>query len=251
VASIWRNAGPVFAVAKDAAARMTARHPDAQGSRNDALIAIVFSAAALETFINEAAGLAEQAFAGGSGDRIIEEHPSVDQFAKRCAKIESEQGSTARKFQAASTSFTEKTYPEKADPFCDFLLLMSVRNGIMHGKDEDPTIYLNMSTEPPQIARQLRARGVVLGIEPALDSEHLAIGPYVAWLEHRDVARWACNSAVAIVQSFLKMVPLPVRPNVDPQYADQGSYRDKLHRFYADQFTPLPRGSQGRAAPNS
>jgi len=154
--SLWINAGPVFSVAKSAAYRMTTPHPDPEGSGNEALIAIVFAAAALETFINEAAGLAEQSI---TSKDLVREQASVEKFAKKWAKIERKRWSTSSKFQAASKAFSGKPYAEDQPPYVDAALLMDVRNGIMHGKDEDPTLCIDLTTEPPELARRLTQRG--------------------------------------------------------------------------------------------
>src|SRR4051794_18412488 len=111
---MWINAGPVFSVAKAAAYRMSVPHPDEGGSGNDALVAIVFSAAALETFINEAAGLAAQAATDQAGYGVRED-ARIEQFARVCKEIEDTHGSVALKCLIASSLFRGKPY-DKGEP---------------------------------------------------------------------------------------------------------------------------------------
>lgn len=209
---------------------------------NDALIAIVFSAAALETFINEMAHLANERFALPPGSRVVIEDPSVERFATKVLKIESKRGSTTSKFQAASTNLAGKPFAEDEQPYFDLALLFDLRNDIMHGhEDRFPGIPFArhgdlILADPPLIAVRLADRGLTLGVRSG------GMGPYVRWLDSPSVAQWACDAAAATVQSVLAMVPGAVRPSDDPldDVPSTWPLRDALKMWYGEAFSPVP-----------
>jgi hypothetical protein len=239
----WLNAGAVFSVAKAAANRRIAQRRRSARYPNDALVAIVFSTAALEAFINETANLALQRFRYLPRDRIVDEHPTVEQFGNECERIERdrERKSLQAKFRAASKLFTGAPYAEGRRPYQPFAQLIDLRNEIMHARADDfPAIRFHgegLLADPPPVARKLT--GVKLGVP-----KKGGMGSYVQWLDSPDVARWACNAASAMVQSVLGMVPAPVRPpdprDFDPEAPASWALRDALREFYGAAFTPIP-----------
>jgi hypothetical protein len=210
------NAGPLFARAKAAyeRARNTSSH-DRELGQMDALDAIVFSAVALEAFINEAVELATQPPPPGTSNP-----PSVNSFATLLADAERSHDSITLKFMRAHHAFTGSTYDAGRAPFQDFVLLVALRDAVVHYRPQD---FFNVDargvvtlTEAKIIAR-LRSKRIASVASPTTHASWLLLVSTVA------VARWSCKSASTMVASLLDVVP--------------GShFKDQMEFFYREPF---------------
>jgi hypothetical protein len=231
----WQNADLVFAVAQAATKRRIAQKRRSSRHPSDSLIAIVFSAAAIETFMNEVAAFATHATYDKTA---VHEDPRVLQFARACAYIEESHGSTNLKVQAALEVFLTTPLAKGKQPYQDFALLMRIRNEIMHGGDDQFTgIIVNFQTgkvtsKPPKLAKELASRGLKLGVERGS-------GSLIQWLDSADVARWACNAAATVVGAVIDAVPGTLAPPhaFHPEIPTTWGLHDQLHNDYYGAFS--------------
>ena len=159
------NAGPLFGRAQAAyeRARKTSSQ-DRELGQMDALDAIVFAAVALEAIVNEAVELAAQLPPPGTSNP-----PSVDSFATLLAEVERSHGSIQLKFMLAHQIFTGGTYDAGRAPFQDFVLLVALRDAIVHYRLQDSfsvdTRGVITLTEAKIIAR-LRSKKIAAVVKP-------------------------------------------------------------------------------------
>src|SRR2546428_4780978 len=121
-AGMFLYGGAIHGVAREAYGRTMAAASDLDHIGNDALVAIVFSAAALEAFFNEMADLA------GSDAMNSSLHPpnptSVAVYAELAAEVEEGRGSIALKFLLARRLLNGEGGDKGSSVYEDFRLLM-------------------------------------------------------------------------------------------------------------------------------
>jgi hypothetical protein len=220
------NAGPLFARAKAAyeRARNTSSH-DRELGQMDALDAIVFSAVALEAFINEAVELATQPPPPGTSNP-----PSVNSFATLLADAERSHDSITLKFMRAHHAFTGSTYDAGRAPFQDFVLLVALRDAVVHYRPQD---FFNVD-----------ARGVVTLTEAKIIARPgFCSYPPLRLLDGRAKVppRWlhrywtSCRAVISKIRwsSFtashsgchegvkLRIIQAPAEPGRDPDHLEQ------------------------------
>lgn len=157
----------------------------------EALVTILFSAAALEGYINELTELTE--FLVRERD-----HGVWSSMSTILKEAEKSRASTTLKFLLLSVALTGKI-PEKGSPtYQDFDLLLRVRNAVVHLRAEIA------STDEPELDKVVKALvGKGLVAKPSTNRE----GALVEALSNPFVARWAFNTAVAIVNEIKGMFP--------------------------------------------
>jgi len=213
---ITTEAGVLFDVARDGYAR------SGQGARDHrhdfaALTSIVFSACSLDAFINEAGLLASEA--------INPTNPSsVTLFGAQWQEAWKKKKGSHTKFKLAKETFTGTPYDKDKRPFHDFLLLMDVRDALVHHKPRVETVGRVMRKIDPSVWADLdRLRAEIerepLFSEPKPEGSLLDRLPQdilraaqrgVTWmvrLSTKDAAGWACNTAAEMVQDFITFVP--------------------------------------------
>jgi hypothetical protein len=128
---IYTPSASLFDRAKAAFAKIQAKHvPDRQHGERDAIIAIVFSALALEAFINEVGD-----FAAYPNRENAEQDPqSVSIIGSMLGEIEESRGSMQQKFLMAKWIFSQQEYDRANQPYLDFAILVQVRNALAHVK---------------------------------------------------------------------------------------------------------------------
>jgi hypothetical protein len=216
---IFTNAGPLFGIAKAAYQQTKAASSDSEDGQMQALVAVVFSAAALEAFINEAVELASlPQFLGSS-----EEPPAVAAFRSLLTEAEDQKAELGRKFMQARIAFTGQGYDAGRSPYQDLALLVDVRNALLHSKKSPETFEQRADGgiifKPGPIIARLRSKNIVAKHEP---SDTMA--SWVHTISTPAVARWACNAAAAMVASVIEVAP-------------RSQFRQLLELFYAQPFT--------------
>lgn len=201
-AGMFLYGGLIHGVAREAYGRTMTAPSDLDHIGNDALVAIVFSAAALEAFFNEMADLA------GSDAMNSSLHPpnptSVAVYARLAAEVEESRGSIALKFRLARGLLNGEGGDKGSSAYEDFSLLMELRNALVHLKPAheitlDPVG--RYSLEPAKIIKRLRAKGILAVAEG---------GAQMSWLPSictRAAARWACNTATDTVHLIIEAMP--------------------------------------------
>ncbi len=210
----------LFEIAKAAYERTKGSSPEREIQSQDPLVAIVFSAAALEAFINEAAILAEQPLLTG----VPEEPDSVGTFAELIGEME--RTPVELKFMVTRAVFAEQVYDKGAQPYQDFGLLIELRNALLHLRPRDIFEFspvTGMSVQPPKIIHKLRSKNILARPEAVTG------GPWIRWISTPAAARWACNVAAKMVHSVMEVVP-------------EGQFKNELelsYGSYSKHFRPV------------
>lgn len=189
------SAGELYNVARTAYERTKGASSDRAQHDRDPLIAVVFSVITLEAFINEVAQLAARE-ARRKGNP-----PSVAAFADLTDEIEESRGSLGLKFCVARHLFAGHPYDKGSQPYQDFDLLIDLRHALIHWKPREkfePDGKGGLAVKPPDIVGRLRAKNILAELEA---------GQFIAWISTRAVARWACNTAAAMVRSIAEVIP--------------------------------------------
>lgn len=182
------NSGILFSVAVSAYERLKSAPADKTGGQNDALIAILFSAATLEAFVMELGLMAES-------DSALFGHKPLQSLAPVLNETETSRGSIRLKFLLAKVMLGGETYDKGAQPYQDFDTLFAMRDTIIHLKPE------KIMGEPHKILQRLRAKDL------CEDAESGVIASWLAQISTRAVARWACNVVVEMVETLKASLP--------------------------------------------
>ena len=179
-------AGLLFAAAQEAG-------EDPGYGHYSPLIAILFSAAALEGFVNE---LIE--------DFQYQEPPDdrIRALSVICGEIDERNAQLALKIQVIAAGLQGKPFDPGTQPFQDFVLLMRIRNLIMHARPQ--VLQLGDDSEPVRqdaVVQALAARGII-------DIS----GPPVTWVTigmlcAPAVGAWAYESAVNMAKALRSLLP--------------------------------------------
>jgi hypothetical protein len=173
----------------------------ARGAYQDskALVAIVLSVVALEAFINEMAEMASAAM-----PKAETEPQKIAAFAEILKYVEESRGSLEMKYNLAKWVCTGQFYEKDAKPYQDFADLIATRNALIHYKVLDKITFAedgSASMAEPKILKRLESKGILADVPAGLN---------VAWIEKvgtSATARWACETAAAMVQSTIASLP--------------------------------------------
>jgi hypothetical protein len=163
--------------------------------QNDALVSIVFSALALEAFINEMLSLAKDAKQSGSTDACL------DKLIDAIGESDSERKSTREKFMLTSEAL-DSIFNKGERPYQDFADLFRLRDCLVHLKPED-----NIETDESgeinfsgrKLIERLRSRGIC--------QQHTQIESITLLVSTANAAMWACNTASIMVNAILDKIP--------------------------------------------
>ena len=190
------NAGSVFGIAVASAKGIEA--PAREGGKQGALVSLVFAEASLEAFLNETIELA------WDWSHNTKEPPIVSSFAQLMSDLE--RSPLQSRFQMAHWMLTGKPYDKDAPPYRDFVLLMRVRNALLHFKP-DPAIEIPGEAE---VGAALNSNAVLDSLKSKNILAILPHGGQASWtlfVGTRAAAEWACNAASQMVLDFLAKVP--------------------------------------------
>jgi len=177
------NSRILFRVAVSAYERLKSAPADKAGGQNDALIAILFSAATLEAFVSELALMARS-------DAALFGHKPLQSVATVLDEAETSRGSVRLKFLLAKAVLDGEIYDKGSQPYQDFYTLLAIRDAIIHMKPEEIT------GAPHKLLQRLRARDLCADAQPSVNAS------WLSQISTRAVARWACNTVAAMVESL-------------------------------------------------
>ena len=164
------------------------------GRSADAASAIMSAASSTEAFISELAYVADQAVRVES--RQGRHHPALESFAAVMLEDGERSPMNLRsRFRIAKLLLTGKMYSKGDSLYQDFSFLTELRNCLAHLK---PTAIDSMVGEK-RILGGLRTRSLVGENHPSL------LGNVMTF----KVARFACNSASAIIRDMHESCPIP------------------------------------------
>lgn len=182
------NSGILFSIALSAYERLKSVPPDKTIGQNDALVAILFSAATLEAFVMELALMAKS-------DSALFGYKPLQSLAALIDETEASRGSIRLKFLLAKIVLGGESYDKGSQPYQDFDTLFAMRDAIIHMKPE------KITEEPHKILQRLRAKNLCEDPEPGVKAS------WLSQISTRTVARWACNVVVEMVKSLKACLP--------------------------------------------
>ena len=198
VGGYFLSSGVLYLVAKKAYDRTKSAPSGSARNQDDALTALLFSAATLEAFIEELALHAQ------SGMRLFPTASSLQALAQVLKEVEASRGSVRLKYLVAKVILSGSSYDKGTQPYQDFDLLFTIRDAIVHMKPE------RVTQEPHKIVAALSARGLC---EP---ENHHVKSSWVHQITTRAVARWACNVVRDMVNSVRECFPEGAEKTVSP-----------------------------------
>lgn len=188
--------------ARKRAMRLATVHPNSIPDQ-DAFPAILLSAAAAESFINE---LAEAAKIDGSLSEVFASTAVLRDLGEIIGQVEAERGSIILKYQLAKKVLDGSTFQPGRPPFQDFVEFMKLRNVLVHPRSFDQfTEEGHMQPQPPVI-RALQQRGLTqtrgrkLGDVPGGTS-------WLYEVECSRTAEWAYNATHNTIKALLELLP--------------------------------------------
>jgi hypothetical protein len=164
----------------------------------EALATIIFSAIAVEAFIN---GIPELASNPTQNDRFTNEEIVLGSLLD---ELENQRASVKAKIGFMHFFFTKSPLDKGSLPFQDYSLLLDIRNAIMHKKPERIDISSEANTEaitPHHIVKKLALRGLL----------EMPQGQHVLFwynaIQDRAVAEWAYTSGCSMMDYVISLFP--------------------------------------------
>lgn len=191
--SFLPNTYLLLSIAKNSLARSS---NDAQES----LVAIMFSCAALESFINESYEPIRYL-------RREDTLPGLIEYAKMMQDMVSSREQLKSKYHKALSHFTGTSRHKGIQPYQDFKILVDIRNSVLHNKPDTFTIKFNSHESPPQkqigdhpkFIRQLKANKAIEATESHCN--------WVDLVMTDKVAHWAFSTANKMIDTLISSVP--------------------------------------------
>ncbi len=189
----------LFEIAKDGYQK--ASKGNVKHKQRDAMVAIVFSALALEAFINELLAIAKMEKLSGSSedwlDKLIEaiQEPSTDSISAK--KPNGKWKSTGEKFMLASEALGSK-FDKGSSPYQDFADLFKLRDCLVHLKPEDliepdeDEIYKYVGRK---LIERLRSKGIL--------QQYTSVQSITLLVSNAKAAKWACETTSNMVIAIL------------------------------------------------
>ncbi|MFK0731954.1 MAG: hypothetical protein ACFKPT_15820 [Gloeotrichia echinulata GP01] len=183
-------------------------------TQNDALVSIIFSALALEAFINEIPAIAK------CEKQAVSTEAFLDKLIDAIEESGSNKKNTQHKFMLASEALNSPLEKGKP-PYQDFADLFELRDCLVHLKPKD-VIEEQEDGEMKYFGRDLikRLRDKNMFLDTSVDSIILKVSTAKA-------AFWACNTASEMVKEILDKLPA--------SFTDKNPQIDK----YRGEFQPL------------
>ena len=196
-------------------------------------MSVVFAAASLEAFLNEAAYLAVI-----KNSLRAPQPPVVLAFAQVMEEAEESRVQILSKVQLGSLVLAGKTYDRGTAPYQDFADLIAVRNLLMHGKADER--FVNVDGElrvlnPAAVLDRLASKNILhdappehkkgfvavagepfmvdlflledLGDIPDKSNENRMMTRWTYLIGTKAVAEWACNTASRIALDLMEKAP--------------------------------------------
>ena len=185
----------LFEIAKQAYQRVSSESE--VKPHNDVLVAILFSAATLESFMSDAVFMAK------TWSHL---HPKIEVFAQFIGELESrEVGSSLKiKYYMAHWIICGIPFDRGKKPYQDFDFLVDLRNALIHLKPDELA-----SEKTGKLLSRLKSSNLISdSLVPIYDPnipEQRAV--WVHYVSTAKVAKWACNTAASMIQEFWKNAP--------------------------------------------
>jgi hypothetical protein len=168
----------------------------------DATVALIFSAVSTESFINELANLVRLRKDGPDGPFLSRQ---LADFADTLVQAERDHVPLTDKYLLGSEKLGRK-FDKGKPPFQDFKLLVKLRNDHVHLHPWYDAWLRDPTGAPPRDAPKhvqtlLRRKDLTRKLRPKTN---------MAWvnrLQTPEMAAWVCDTAKAIIQAVLALIP--------------------------------------------
>jgi hypothetical protein len=185
-ASTTLETGTLFGIAVDAARDIKAAPRD--GAQRKALISIVFSVVALEAFLNEITEQAEQIAAHQPA-----ESPEVVLFAQIMGDAEESHARLESKLTLANWILSGRKVNRGGQPYQDLVLLMRLRNDLVHTKPNKPFVWGVTTNEEAHGALITKFK------DKHILADGMPTGSWTSLVQTKAVAEWSCRTAAHVV----------------------------------------------------
>ena len=193
------NSGLMFEFARGAYDQIVHRSPQEQEpGQREAIIAIIFSAFALEAFINELGDFAVQ----HKGNTKGATSNFVTTLAEVMSKLEETRVTVQFKFEWAKYLCLGQWPDRGARPYQDFALLVGLRNDLAHVKGVDIVQAIIEGKE-----QERRYPAILDKLPKSILAPLSRNDPWIGTIQTLAAARWACNAAAKTVQWILADIP--------------------------------------------
>ncbi len=180
--------GTLFGIAVEAAREI--KTDPRIGGQGSALISVVFSVIALESFLNE---ITEHARQLSEHQPAIEGHPEIVLFAQIMGDAEEAHARLESKFTLANWILSGRSINRGSQPYQDFALLMRLRNDLVHTKTNKLFDYGTMTNEEAhrELMNRFRNKNIL--------ADATATGSWTHLIQTKAVAEWSCRTAASVV----------------------------------------------------
>ena len=180
--------GTLFGIAVEAVRKIKA--PPRTGGQRPALISVVFSVIALESFLNE---ITEHARQLSAHQPTIEGHPEIVLFAQVMGDAEEAHARLESKLTLANWILSGRSLNRGSQSYQDFALLLRLRNDLVHTKTNKLFAYGTMTNEEAhrELMKRFRNKNIL-----ANDSQ---TGSWTYLIQTKAVAEWSCRTAASVV----------------------------------------------------
>jgi hypothetical protein len=157
---------------------------------DDALVAIIFSVLTLESAMSQMIDMAKS---------FRKMSPKIDMFADFLDALEDARINLKDKYFFAHWLLCGKKPDRGTKLYQDFSLLIDIRNALVHLKPDK----IFIETKVDKILKELNKRRLLSkGFLPPHKSGKRTI--WVPYISNSNVAKWACNTAVSMLEEFRK-----------------------------------------------
>jgi hypothetical protein len=186
------HTGQIFSIAKKAYNKSISQTQQNKPS-DDALVAIVFAVLTLEAVMSQVIHMAKS-FANMS--------PKIGMFADFLNQLDDARTNLKYKYFLAHWLLCDKKLSRGAKLYQDFSLLIDIRNALVHLKPDK----VSVESKIDNLLKKLNDRKLLSdGFIPCYNSGRRAI--WVFYISNSNVAKWACNTAVSMIEGFWKETP--------------------------------------------
>lgn len=186
------HTGQIFGIAKEAYKRSLSQTQQNKPS-DDALVAIIFAVSTLEAVMSQVIHMAKW-FAKMS--------PKIDMFAEFLSELDDTQTSLKNKYFLAHWFLCDKKLDRGAKLYQDFSLLIDIRNALVHLKPDKVSVENKIENLLEGLNnKKLLSEGFI----PQYKAGDRAM--WVFYISNSNVAKWACNTAVSMIEGFWKDTP--------------------------------------------
>lgn len=161
---------------------------------DDALSAIILSAAATEAYINQLADTLKSVIQDPDGSK------DWNEFGLTLEGMEKK--STKTKFEEASRLISGKKCDTTMHPFDDFLRLIAIRNACIHPKVVKSTFPAPTNRKPPDYAAWFANRGMTF-YQKGKPTKHEF---WPMGLFTPKIARWSCRTSANVILAMNKLL---------------------------------------------